>query len=112
MQTLEIVRLSLIHFGVGLLPFAYVGLILGGLLHWLRGTREKLQAWRGINVIIWVGSMLMCVVKVVGLVKGGADGRRGSRYPISDQIIDVAVIAAVYAAISVLEVVLGRWEAT
>lgn len=41
MQTLEIVRLALIHFGVGLQPFTYVGLLLGGLLHWTGGLNGQ-----------------------------------------------------------------------
>ena len=51
----------------------------------------------------------MCVVKVVGLSKEGINGRKGSKYPISDQVIDIAVMAGVYAVIAILEVVLGFW---
>lgn len=52
----------------------------------------------------------MSVVKVVGLVKMGIDGRKGSKYPVSDQVIDVAVMAGVYAVIGILEVVLAFWR--
>lgn len=52
----------------------------------------------------------MCVIKVVGLTKEGINGRKGSKYPISDQVIDVAVMAGVYAVIAVLEAVLGVWR--
>ncbi|OBT77739.1 hypothetical protein VF21_03852 [Pseudogymnoascus sp. 05NY08] len=110
MQTLEIVRLSLIHFGIGLLPFAYVGLIIGGALHWSDGVQGRIQTWQGINAVIWLGGTAMSVVKVVGLVKEGINGRKGSKYPISDQTIDVAVMTGVYAAIGMLEVVLGLWR--
>jgi hypothetical protein len=52
----------------------------------------------------------MTVVKVVGLVKGGVNGRKGSKYPVSDQVIDVAVMAGVNAVIGILEVVLAVWR--
>lgn len=59
----------------------------------------------------------MSVVKVVGLVYGGLgdgkDHRDGSAYPVSDQVIDVAVMAGVYAVILVLEMVLkmqSKWQ--
>ena len=52
----------------------------------------------------------MSVVKVVGLVKEGINGRKGSKYPISDQTIDVAVVTGVYAVIGMLEVILGLWR--
>lgn len=48
----------------------------------------------------------MSVVKVVGLVKEGIHGRKGSKYPVSDQVIDVSVAAGVYAIIALLEVLL------
>lgn len=110
MQTLEIVRLSLIQIGIGLLPFAYVGLIIGGALHWSNGVQGRIKTWQGINAVIWLGGTAMTVAKVVGLVKEGINGRIGSKYPISDQTIDVAVMAGVYAVIGMLEVVLGLWR--
>lgn len=109
MHTLEIVRLSLIHFGIGLLPFAYVGLIIGAALHWSRGVAGKVSAWMAVNLVLWLGGMTMSIVKVVGLNNEGIP-RKGSKYPMSDQVLDVAVIAGVYCAVAVLEVVLGLWR--
>ena len=111
MQTLEIVRLSLIHFGIGLLPFTYVGTLLGIALHWSKGAGGRIASWLSISMVIWVGGMVMNVVKVVGLAKEGINGRKGSKYPVSDQVIDVAVIAGVYAVIAILEMGLGAWRA-
>ncbi|TVY53107.1 hypothetical protein LSUE1_G010173, partial [Lachnellula suecica] len=88
MQTLEIVRLELIHFGIGLLPFTYVGLLLGALLHFSEGVRGRVRGWVALNAVLWLGGMAVCVVKVVGLVKEGINGRKGSKYPVSDQVID------------------------
>lgn len=52
----------------------------------------------------------MSVVKAVGLVKQGITGRKRSDYPVSDQVIDVAVMAGVYAVVGVLEVLLDVWR--
>lgn len=111
MQTLEIVRLELLRFGIGLQPFTYVGLILGALLHWSEGARGRIKGWQAINGVVWMGGVVMSAVQVVGLSKEGINGRKGSKYPISDQVIDVAVMAGVYAVIAILELVLGFWRA-
>lgn len=110
MLTLEIVRLELLHFGIGLLPFAYVGLLLGFGLHFSEGIKGRVKWWGAVNGTLWVGGIVMSVVQVAGLVKEGIDGRKGSKYPVSDQVIDVAVMAGVYAVIGVLEVGLGVWR--
>jgi len=111
MQTLEIVRLELLHFGIGLQPFTYVGLILGALLHWSEGAKGRIRGWQAINGIVWMGAIAMSAVQVVGLSKEGINGRKGSKYPISDQVIDVAVMAGVYAVVMILEIMLGFWRA-
>jgi hypothetical protein len=54
----------------------------------------------------------MSAVKVAGLVRMGIDGRKGSKYPVSDQVIDVAVMAGVYAVIALLELGLRFWRAS
>ncbi|KUJ12568.1 uncharacterized protein LY89DRAFT_623752 [Mollisia scopiformis] len=111
MQTLEIVRLELIHFGISLLPFVYVGLLIGAFLHYTEGVKGRIRGWQTVNGIIWIGGVAMCAVKVVGLSKEGINGRKGSKYPISDQVTDVAVMAGVYAVIAILELMLGFWRA-
>jgi hypothetical protein len=111
MQVLEIVRLELLHFGIGLLPFAFVGLILGALLHWSEGVRGWIRGWQTINAVVWIGGVVTSAVPVVGLRKEGINGRKGSKYPISDQVIDVGVMAGVYAMVAILELVLGFWRA-
>jgi hypothetical protein len=111
MQTLEIVRLELIHFGIGLLPFAYVGLLVAVGLHWTEGVKGRIRGWQGVNAVIWVGGVAVSAIKVVGLSKEGINGRKGSKYPISDQVTDVAVMAGVYAVLAILELLLGLWRA-
>lgn len=110
MQTLEIVRLELLHFGISLLPFVYVGLLMGMLLHYTQGFKGRVRGWQAVNAVVWVGGIVMTVVKVVGLSNEGIEGRKGSKYPVSDQVIDVAVMAGVYAFIAILEGVLGIWS--
>ncbi|TVY24712.1 hypothetical protein LHYA1_G006729 [Lachnellula hyalina] len=110
MLTLEIVRLELLHFGIGLLPFSYVGLLLGAGLHASEGFRGHIRGWQVVNGVLWLGGMVVSIVQVVGLNKEGIHGRKGTKYPISDQVIDVAVMAGVYAAIALLEVGLGAWS--
>lgn len=112
MQTLEIVRLELLDFGIGLLPFVFVGLLLGGSLHYTGGISRRIIFWEVINAVVWVGGIVMCIIQVVGLTNEGINGRKGSKYPVSDQVIDVAVMAGVYAVIGILEVVLGMWRRT
>lgn len=53
----------------------------------------------------------MSVVQVIGLQQQyGSDGRKGSKYPVSDQIIDVAITTGLYAATAILEIVLVVWR--
>jgi hypothetical protein len=110
MQTLEIIRLSLIRYGIGLLPFAFAGLVIGGALHWSKGIHGRVRGWQAMSGVIWLGGTVMTVVKVVGLVKIGMNGRNTSKYPVSDQVVDVAVMAGIYAAVGLLEVVLDVWR--
>ncbi|CAG8956502.1 hypothetical protein HYFRA_00003889 [Hymenoscyphus fraxineus] len=110
MLTLELVRLSMINFGVGLLPFEYIGLLVGAYLHFSNGIGGRIMGWRWSNTgVLWVGGLVVNVVKVVGLAKEG--GVREGKYPLSDQITDVAVSAGVFGVIAILEGwlwVLGR----
>jgi hypothetical protein len=114
MVTLEIVRLSLIYYGIGLLPFSYVALIIGFILHATNGLKGRIERrmWRGANTFVWVGLLAVSVVKTAGLVMMENNGiyRTGSKYPMSDQVIDVGVMAGVYLVIAVLEVWLGLWR--
>ncbi|KAK0120249.1 hypothetical protein ONS95_011655 [Cadophora gregata] len=112
MMTLEIVRLELIHFGIGLLPFVYAGLIIAMLLYWSEGVKGRIRGWQAVNAVVWIGGVAVSAVKVIGLSKEGIDSRKGSKYPLSDQVIDVAVMAGVYAVVAILEVVLSFWRAS
>lgn len=110
MQVLEIVRLELIFYGIGLLPFVFAGLLLGGALHLSDGFKGWVNNWEVINGVLWVGGMVMVVVKVVGLCYEGINTRKGTKYPTEDQVTDTAVMAGLYAILAILEVVLGVWR--
>lgn len=111
MEVLEIVRLELIHFGIGLIPFGFVGLILGFALHFTEGFYGRIRGWQALNAILWLGGLIVNAVKVAGLSQEGINVRKGTKYPNSDQITDVAVVAGIYAVVAILECILGFWRA-
>ena len=106
MCVLEITRLSLAHLGIGLLPFTFVSLILAFTLHLTRGFRGKVLGWKWANLAVFIALALTNGVKIAEEVKEGTQQRKGSKYPESDEIIDVAVMVGVYAALAILETVL------
>ncbi|APA08710.1 predicted protein [Sclerotinia sclerotiorum 1980 UF-70] len=111
MLTVEIVRLSMLHYGIGLIPFAYVGLLLSAFLFWSEGMQGRIKWWQGINMIVWIGGIAVSVVQVIALEQQfGINGSKGSKYPVSDQILDIAVMAGVYAVIALLEIILVTWK--
>lgn len=114
MQILEIVRLCLIHFGVGLLPFAFVALLFVLASHLIASYRGALEPRLIVaaNTLVWVGLMVMEIVKTVGLVYQEHKGvsRKGSKYPVSDQVIDCGVMAGVYLALALGEMGLAIWR--
>ena len=106
MCVLEITRLSLAHLGIGLLPFTFVSLILAFALHFTRGFRGRVLGWKWANLSVFVALAVTNGVKIAEEVKEGTEQRKGSKYPESDEIIDVAVMVGVYAALAILETVL------
>ena len=106
MCVLEITRLSLAHLGIGLLPFTFVSLILAFALHFTRGFRGRVLGWKWANLVVFIALAIANGVKIAEEVKEGTQQRKGSKYPESDEIIDVAVMVGVYAALAILETVL------
>ena len=124
MCVLEIVRLSLTHLGIGLLPFTFVSLMLALLLHLLSsslhrsnrsltfltnnnivGRTRRMWMVRWLNLGLWVGLIVCSVVKMAEEGKEGKGTRKGSKYPMSDEMVDVGVMVGVYVVVAVLEVV-------
>lgn len=103
MCILEIVRLSLTHLGVGLLPFTFIPLIVAAALRFTNGLSGRIFGWRYLNLAVWIALAVTNGVKVAGETKEGTGARKGSKYPVSDEITDVSVMIGVYVVLAVLE---------
>lgn len=106
MCTLEIVRLSLALIGIGLLPFTYTGLLVAFALRFSQRLRGPIQNWRWANLFFWVSLAVANSVKLTGELKEGINSRKGTKYPMIDQITDVAVMIGIFVVLGVLEVCL------
>lgn len=103
MCILEIVRLSLAHLGIGLLPFTFVTLIVAAALHFTNGLRGSISGWRYLNSAAWIALAVTNGVKVAEETKEGTGARKGSKYPVTDEMTDVSVMIGVYAVLCILE---------
>lgn len=110
LSILEMARLSTIHFGVALLPFVTVGILLAGILHHFRGFNGSIPGYAYFLIVFWVANMVMSIIKTAGLAMEGVHGRKGSMYPLEDQLTDTGVMAGVYLLIAGLEVLLWHWD--
>lgn len=107
MCILEIVRLSLAHLGTGLLGFIFISLITAGTLRSTQGINGVAFGWRWLNLALWISLAITNGVKISEEVKEGINGRKGSKYLISDQVTDVSVMIGVYVALGILEICLA-----
>ena len=107
MCILEIVRLSITHLGVGLLPFTFVALITAAAVRFTKGLGGRIYGWSYLNLALWIALAVTNGVKVAEETKEGTDARKGSKYPVSDEITDVSVMIGVYAVLALLEVSLS-----
>ncbi|MCJ1454931.1 hypothetical protein MMC28_005284 [Mycoblastus sanguinarius] len=103
MCVLEITRLSLAHLGIGLLPFTFVTLLTAAALRFTRGIKGRIGGWRWANLAVWIALAVANGVKVAEEVKEGTGQRKGSKYPVADEVTDVSVMIGVYAALGILE---------
>ena len=106
MCILEIVRLSLASLGIGLLPFTFLALGVAGLLRATSGLRGKVMLWRWLNLGLWIILAATNSVKIAQEVKEGIDARKGSKYPVLDELTDVSVMVGVYAVLTMIEIAL------
>ena len=107
MCILEIVRLSLANLGIGLLPFTFVTLIMAAIVRFTRGLGGRIAGLRYVNVAVWIALAVTNGVKVGEEKKEGLGARKGSKYPVSDEVTDVSVMIGVYAVLALLEISLG-----
>ena len=106
MCTLEIVRLSLARLGIGLLPFTFASLIVAGVVRATVGLQGKVGTWRWLNFALWIVLAATNSVKIAQEVKEGSHAREGSKYPVVDQLTDVAVMVGVYTVLAVMELLM------
>ena len=110
MCILEIVRLALTRLGVGLLPFTLVALVVAAAVRFTKGLRGRIYTWEYLNLALWTSLAVTNGVKIAQETKEGTGARKGSKYPVADEITDVAVMIGVYAVLAFLEVILNVWE--
>ena len=112
MCILEIVRLSITYLGIGLLPFTLVALITVAAVQFTKGLQGRIYGWSYLNLALWISLAVTNGIKIAEETKEGTDARKGSKYPVADEITDVAVMIGVYVVLAFLEVILSVWEGT
>lgn len=106
MCSLEMARLARTHLGIGLLPFTLVSLLLAALFRATDGLGKRVTGWRWANMGLWIALAITNSVKVAQEAKEGSGARKGSNYPESDEITDVAVMIALYIVLALEEVLI------
>ena len=104
MCVLEITRLDLANLGIGLLPFTFVTLITAAAVRYTKGLGSRSFGWRLTNLGAWIALAVTNGVKVAEEAKEGTGARKGSGYPMSDQLTDVSVMVGVYTILVLLEI--------
>lgn len=72
-------------------------------LRFTNGLSGRILGWRYLNLAVWVALAVTNGVKVAEETKEGTGARKGSKYPVSDEITDVSVMIGVYVVLAVLE---------
>ena len=103
MCILEMVRLSLTHLGIGLLPFTFVTLVAAVAVRFTKGFGGRIIGWNYLNLAVWIALAITNGVKIAEERKEGTGARKGSQYPVGDEITDVSVMIGVYAVLVILE---------
>ncbi|TLD18289.1 hypothetical protein E2P81_ATG12084 [Venturia nashicola] len=103
MTVLEITRLELADLGVGLLPAEWAGFTVAAALRFSHGIGGRFLKYYIANVVLWTLLIATNAVRLVEMVQEGVGMRRGTAYPMSDQVIDVVVYIGVYFVMGILE---------
>jgi hypothetical protein len=106
MAIIEHVRLVLAHLGVGLLPFALIALVGAGYIHYSDGIGGRVRAVAWLNAELFFSLAVVNGVKLAGELKEGFGTRKGTKYPMSDQVTDVGVMIGLEIILGALEIVL------
>jgi hypothetical protein len=99
MTAIEVARLELADLGIGLLPFVWLAFVIAALLRLTQGLRGKLPTYWIAGIVLWVLLLMSSGVKIVQMVKEGVATRKGTKYPMSDQVTDVGVLMGVYVVL-------------
>ncbi|PQE15278.1 hypothetical protein CJF31_00010626 [Rutstroemia sp. NJR-2017a BVV2] len=112
MNSIIIARLSLLGWGIGLLPFTYISVILSSVLFATNGFRGRVRYWWVVSAVTWVGGATMSFLQAAGLVQQLGwewEGRKGGRYPVGDEVVDGLVLGGLWVVVGVLEGGWGVW---
>ena len=101
---LEIARLDLANLGIGLLPFTFVTLMTAAAVRYTKGLGSRSFGWRLTNLGAWIALAVTNSVKVAEEAKEGTGARKGSGYPMSEQLAEVSVMVGVYTILALLEI--------
>jgi hypothetical protein len=99
MTALEVARLVLANLGIGLLPFEWAAFGVAAILRFTRGLNGKMSKYWIAGAILWSCLLAANAVRVAEMMKEGAGTRKGTKYPMSDQITDVGVLLGVYVVL-------------
>jgi hypothetical protein len=104
MTALEVARLILADLGIGLLPFVWPAFLIATFLRFSHGGRGRLERYWIASIVLWIFLVVTNVVRLVQMSQEGVNTRKGTMYPMSDQVTDVAVEVGLYAVLVFVEV--------
>lgn len=109
METIEVARLVRADLGVGLVPFVYVGCLIAISLQATDALWGRLRGWQVSGTLFWLLSFCITTVKAVAVGRFGTKGplaRKGSKYPVEDQLTDLIVLVIFYAILVAMQIIL------
>jgi len=109
MESVEVARLAQINFGLGLIPFVYVGCVIAAAGQATKGLGHRLRGWQVANAVFWAASLAVSVAKVAALnalPRDEAYRREEGPYGVSHQVTDLTILIAFYALLFVYEIAL------
>ncbi|PQE21742.1 hypothetical protein CJF30_00010554 [Rutstroemia sp. NJR-2017a BBW] len=112
MNSIIIARLALLGWGIGLLPFSYVSVLISSVLFATNGFRGRVRYWWVISTVIWAGGATMSFLQAAGLVQQLGwewEGRKGGKYPVGDEVVDALVVGGLWIVVGILETGWGIW---
>jgi hypothetical protein len=96
MMAIEVARLELANLGIGLLPFVWLAFLTAAFLRFSHALNGKFPTYWIAGVVLWTLLLATNAIKVVEMVKEGLSTRKGTKYPMSDEVTDVGVLLGVY----------------